>query len=152
MITNVSLEELEAFVFATFSRQSRMGLLTEWGYPNFLERLPKCKTYSASLYTKMKLLKYWLNLFIKFNIILKNRGSFSCPICIYNGPVLNIRLRKNLCPNCGSVEIHRLQFLVFQKLCKHYDISQMSILHVVLKIFSKLFLRNNFESILHRSW
>ncbi|MHC1757897.1 MAG: hypothetical protein AB9861_21165 [Methanosarcina sp.] len=42
VIINVSLEELEAFVFATFSRQSRMRLLTEWGIPeNFLERPPK---------------------------------------------------------------------------------------------------------------
>ena len=41
-----------------------------------------------------------------------------------------------------------LRFLVSQKLCKHYNIFQISILHIVPKIFSKLILRNSFESIL----
>jgi SAM-dependent methyltransferase len=70
-----------------------------------------------------------------------NNEYFSCPICNYQGPFLNVRRRQDACPKCGAVERHRLQFLVVQKLCKSYNISQMSILHVA----PETFFRSRFE-------
>jgi len=101
---------------------------------------------SAYLCAKENVSKHWLGLLIKLNMVNKNKDYFFCPICNYQGPFLNVRRRHDACPKCGSVERHRLQFLVFQELCKKYDVSQMSMLHVAPErffknLFEKQFLR-----------
>jgi predicted SAM-dependent methyltransferase len=96
--------------------------------------------YSAYLCAKEKISRYQLTLLNKLKMRNKNKKYFSCPICNYQGPFLSIRRRYDACPKCGSVERHRLQFLVFQELCKKYDISQLSMLHVAPeKYFEGLF-------------
>ncbi len=74
----------------------------------------------------------------------KNIESFSCPICDYEGPFLSIRRRQDTCPKCGSVERHRLQFLVFQKLSQNYNVSKMSILHIAPEPFFESFFKKQF--------
>ncbi|MDQ1254826.1 MAG: hypothetical protein QG646_4096 [Euryarchaeota archaeon] len=104
------------------------------------------RAYSAYMFAKEKLSKYLMFSFVKFNTSKKNIESFSCPICNYHGPFLNVRRRQEVCPKCSSVERHRLQFLVLQQLSLNYDISQMSILHIApepffKRIFEKKFLQ-----------
>jgi hypothetical protein len=44
---------------------------------------------------------------------------FTCPICFYNGSFVPVRIRHNaMCPRCGSLERHRLQALVLERLQK----------------------------------
>ena len=58
----------------------------------------------------------------------------TCPVCRYSGPFTTLTpdtgVRKHaLCPKCGSVERHRLQYLVLQKLSADHDFSRMRMLH-----------------------
>ena len=55
-----------------------------------------------------------------FKTININKEKFECPICNYLGPFLDINpewgFRKNAkCPNCSSLERHRLLYLVIEK-------------------------------------
>lgn len=90
------------------------------------------------MFLKAKTLGSALVILVKSGFV--NKNGFSCPICGYNGPFLSVRRKNELCPNCGSAERHRLQFLVLQELSKKYDFSQMSMLHVAPEpFFSKSF-------------
>ncbi len=97
--------------------------------------------YSAYIYVKLKTLGPIVVASTKLGI--SNHG-FDCPVCGYSGPFLNIRRKNASCPQCGSAERHRLQFLVVQKLQKRYDFSKMAMLHVApeqcfYKLFKKQF-------------
>ena len=64
----------------------------------------------------------------------RKKERFACPFCGYSGPFADVSseggIRKNAtCPACGSLERHRLQCLVIERLAERYDFSQMSILH-----------------------
>lgn len=56
---------------------------------------------------------------------------FLCPICLFEGDFLSIGAREHaLCPQCFSMERHRLQWMVVQELAKDHDFSRMSLLHI----------------------
>lgn len=76
------------------------------------------------------------------------KPKFHCPICDYRGPFFDSYRRSAgqrlhaRCPRCESMERHRLQFLVVQRLAQRYDFASMSILHVAPeKFFMELFRR-----------
>lgn len=85
------------------------------------------------MFVKMKTLGKGLVTIVNLGLI--NNKEYSCPICGYNGPFLNVRRKNSSCPKCGSAERHRLQSLVFQELQKKYDFSKMSMLHVAPEQF-----------------
>jgi len=82
---------------------------------------------------------------IYFKLRNKNKERFTCPVCNYRGPFIDIASsiipRKNVtCPKCRSNERIRLQHLVINELSKTYDFSKMSILHIAPeRIFRKYF-------------
>lgn len=83
---------------------------------------------------------------------LRNSGKshFTCPICKYHGPFADVNsetgLRKHsACPKCGSLERHRLQYLVIEKIVEKNKLSQMSILHFAPEPFFQLYFRKIFK-------
>lgn len=79
-----------------------------------------------------------------------SREEFTCPICGYRGPFLDIRpksgLRKNAkCPQCGLFERHRLQRLVLDLIAKRHDFSAMRILHFAPESHLRTYFRQVFR-------
>lgn len=62
-----------------------------------------------------------------------DRECFVCPLCGYSGPFLQYgsdSLRQDACcPNCESLERHRLIWLIFGLLSRDYDLLSMRALH-----------------------
>ena len=63
------------------------------------------------------------------------REDYRCPLCGYEGHFISdwslTGVRANAkCPKCDCSERHRIQWAVIDKLSRHYDFSQMSILHM----------------------
>ncbi len=77
------------------------------------------------------------------------KEKFLCPVCEYSGPFIDINpptgFRKHAkCPKCGSLERHRIQYLVVKNILKGMNVSKMKMLHFApelffRKIFSKWF-------------
>jgi len=77
------------------------------------------------------------------------KNCYVCPICNYYGFFLSEKpesgeRKHSMCPKCGALERHRLQYLVFNKIVKEVDTKKMSILHFApedffREIFSKIF-------------
>jgi SAM-dependent methyltransferase len=74
---------------------------------------------------------------IQFRYLRRNSGSkqFVCPLCSFEGRFATDRSATGnrpfaLCPNCGSAERHRLQFLAMSELRTTVDFSQLSLLHI----------------------
>ena len=89
-------------------------------------------------------------LYIVYNRLLKPRDKFTCPICNYYGPFLNIfpetgRRRHAGCPKCGALERHRLQHLALNEIFKKNDASKMKMLHFAPEDFFKTIFRNRFK-------
>lgn len=80
-----------------------------------------------------------------FKLVNRSKEQFVCPICNYSGPFRDISeqtgVRKHAsCPKCGSLERHRLQYLVLQEVEKNHNFSQMSMLHFAPEpLFQKYF-------------
>jgi SAM-dependent methyltransferase len=77
------------------------------------------------------------------------KERFECPICGYRGPFEDVHpspgLRKHAkCPSCGSLERHRLQYLVIQKVLQERNASQMKMLHVAPEPFFREFFSQRF--------
>ena len=86
-----------------------------------------------------------------FRLLYKDKQQFTCPICFYNGPFIDINpetgFRKHAsCPKCGSFERHRLQYLVVEEIAKMNDFSNMSILHFAPEPFFQELFRRKFGS------
>ena len=69
---------------------------------------------------------------LKFEGLYKE--NFVCPACKYHGPFEDIHpptgSRKHAkCPNCSSLERHRLQFLVMEQLLKNVNSRNLKMLH-----------------------
>ncbi len=79
---------------------------------------------------------------LKFKFYNRNKIRFRCPVCSYHGPLKDfpaktgIRLHA-ICPKCGSMERHRLQKAVMDKLSSVHDFSKMKILHFAPETFFK---------------
>lgn len=75
--------------------------------------------------------------------------EFTCPLCHYYGPFrakhADTGVRRHAqCPRCNSLERHRLQFLVMQRLASRFDFSKPRILHVAPEIFIQRHLKKMF--------
>jgi SAM-dependent methyltransferase len=75
-----------------------------------------------------------------FRFLNQTKPQFVCPICLYKGPFEDIRpstgLRKHAkCPNCKSLERHRLQYIVIQKVLADLNSSRMRMLHFAPESF-----------------
>jgi SAM-dependent methyltransferase len=77
-----------------------------------------------------------------FRLINQNKEKFECPVCGYKGPFADVNpptgFRKHAkCPRCGSLERHRIQWLVVQKVLENLNTSQMKVLHFAPEPFFK---------------
>jgi len=84
-----------------------------------------------------------------FNLRNLAKEKFECPICKYHGPFEDITpqtgLRKHAkCPQCASLERHRLQYLVILSVLADMPTLQMTMLHVAPEAFLKDFLSQQF--------
>jgi hypothetical protein len=75
---------------------------------------------------------------------------FRCPVCEYRGTFFSyasMMTRRNyaMCPNCGSFERHRLQWLVLNALPERSRFSKMRVLHFAPEPFLAKFFRRNFR-------
>lgn len=61
------------------------------------------------------------------------KKKFECPVCNYQGPFLDAKrltgFRKHAeCPKCGSMERHRLQYVVLSKVLGNLDTAPLKLL------------------------
>lgn len=55
---------------------------------------------------------------------------FICPLCDYHGQFMTVRGRPHAqCPQCLSLERHRLQFIVLKRIFSELDTSKIAALH-----------------------
>jgi len=69
-----------------------------------------------------------------FRVLNRGKESFVCPICEYEGPFADFHsfagARKHaVCPKCGSLERHRLQYLVVTGALRGVSPGEMKMLH-----------------------
>jgi len=69
-----------------------------------------------------------------FKILNRAKARFACPLCDYEGPFADFHsfagVRKHaICPKCGSLERHRLQYLVMSGAIKEMTALEMKMLH-----------------------
>lgn len=81
------------------------------------------------------------------------RPKFECPICDYYGAFLDVYpitgVRKFAqCPQCGSVERHRIQKLVLARLFSTYNPSQSKIIHFAPEPFFSNYFKQRFHEYL----
>ena len=77
------------------------------------------------------------------------KEEFECPICGYTGPFRDInppsgRREHAQCPKCGSLERHRLQFLVARLILDNLNTPQMKMLHFAPEAFLRDFFSEKF--------
>ena len=75
---------------------------------------------------------------------------FRCPICKYSGAFFaymsaNARRANAMCPGCGSLERHRLQWLVLERVPERARYSSFSILHIAPEPFFSTRFRRLFQ-------
>jgi SAM-dependent methyltransferase len=65
-----------------------------------------------------------------------NRGKiqFICPICNYEGPFADFRSfagdrKYSICPHCGALERHRLQYLTVKIALQYVNTAEMKMIH-----------------------
>lgn len=72
--------------------------------------------------------------------------NINCPICSWNGVLFDYIDRFDArCPRCGSLERHRMQFLVLSKLASDGGLSTKSCLHIAPEPFIKQVLEKWFD-------
>jgi len=84
-----------------------------------------------------------------FRIRHLTKVKFECPICSYRGQFEDINpktgLRKHAkCPQCGSLERHRLQYLVARSVLSGLPTAQMTMLHFAPEAFLRDFFSKQF--------
>jgi SAM-dependent methyltransferase len=84
-----------------------------------------------------------------FRFLNRRKDRFECPVCGYIGPFMDVTpasgLRKHAkCPKCGSLERHRLQYLVMMNLLKSREGSRMKMLHVAPEAFFRSIFSEHF--------
>lgn len=80
-----------------------------------------------------------------FKRLNRSKPDFECPVCHYHGPFRDFdsfagrRLHVE-CPQCGTLERHRVQYLVVMDLLEGLDTSKMKMLHFAPEpFFRKIF-------------
>lgn len=77
---------------------------------------------------------------LKFRLQNLNKDEFNCPVCNYLGPFKDFNpstgTRKHAqCPSCGSLERHRIQYLVMQIVLEGLNPHEMAMLHFAPEAF-----------------
>jgi SAM-dependent methyltransferase len=77
------------------------------------------------------------------------KEKFECPVCSYAGPFMDVDpptgLRRHAkCPNCNSLERHRLQFLVVQNVLSELDTTNLRMLHFAPEPFFQAYFSKKF--------
>lgn len=86
----------------------------------------------------------------KFRVRNITKQKFECPVCNYYGPLVDINpptgLRKHaVCPRCKSIERHRLQKLVIDKIFRNRDTSELRMLHFAPEPFFQSLFKEMFK-------
>lgn len=97
-----------------------------------VESIQKLRSESRLLYTRLRE---------------PQKLQFTCPICHYSGSFLDIasaagNRQHAECPKCNSLERHRLQYLVVEKVLRSIDTRHLRALHFA----PEPFLRSNFSA------
>lgn len=84
-----------------------------------------------------------------FYRIFRPKNRYLCPICNYYGPFHDVNPgtgpRKGAkCPKCGSLERHRLQYLVFKEVIKEKNTKNMKMLHFAPEEFLRDIFKKTF--------
>jgi SAM-dependent methyltransferase len=85
-------------------------------------------------------------LFKAFN---SGKKSYECPVCHYHGPFRDFEnfggLRHHVeCPCCGTLERHRVQYLVVTEILSALDTKKMKMLHFAPEPFFRKFFSERF--------
>lgn len=69
-----------------------------------------------------------------FKLWNRDKAQFACPICNYEGPFADFRSfagdrKYAICPKCGALERHRLQYLAVKDAFKDMSFLEMKMLH-----------------------
>jgi SAM-dependent methyltransferase len=115
------------------------------GAPHSLESRMTLKHYVSKLKIARELKKK-VDLFV---LRARSREKFECPVCSYTGPFFDVAdptgLRKHaLCPRCGALERHRLQFLAVNDLLKNRRTADLKMLHFAPEPFFQPFFSKQF--------
>ncbi|MCX5679802.1 MAG: class I SAM-dependent methyltransferase [Candidatus Omnitrophica bacterium] len=83
--------------------------------------------------------------------IANTKNCYICPICEYYGSFESVKPESGerkyaQCPKCGSLERHRLQYLVFKEITKDADIKTMSMLHFSPENFFRNIFKTMFKT------
>ena len=84
-----------------------------------------------------------------FKMLNGGKLQFECPVCHYRGPFRDLdsfagrRLHVE-CPQCGTLERHRVQYLVVTEILKTLDVSKMKMLHFAPEPFFRQFFSSRF--------
>lgn len=84
-----------------------------------------------------------------FKILNRAKPSFDCPVCHYHGPFRDFNnfggFRQHVeCPQCGTLERHRVQYLVVQEILSTLDTAKMKMLHFAPEPFFRKFFTARF--------
>lgn len=84
-----------------------------------------------------------------FRVWNRSKEKFECPICAYAGPFLDFRwfggFREHaVCPQCGALERHRLQYLVVRDVLDGMNVREMKMLHFAPEKFLSPIFRRQF--------
>src|ERR1035437_1529375 len=84
-----------------------------------------------------------------FKLLNGSKPPFECPVCHYHGPFRDLdsfagrRLHVE-CPQCGTLERHRVQYLVVTEILNGLDVSKMKMLHFAPEPFFRKFFSSRF--------
>ena len=80
-----------------------------------------------------------------FRLFSRGKEQFECPVCNYKGPFADFygfagNRKHAMCPQCGALERHRLQYLVLISIMNRMNVSGRNMLHFAPEaLFSKMF-------------
>jgi SAM-dependent methyltransferase len=86
-----------------------------------------------------------------FKTLNRDKPQFECPVCRYQGPFRDFdnfggpRLHVE-CPRCGTLERHRVQYLVVSEILDGLDTSKMKMLHFAPEPFFRKYFSARFGS------
>lgn len=85
-----------------------------------------------------------------FRIRNTGKARFECPVCGYHGPFQDLDLPTGFrkyaqCPDCESLERHRLQYVVLQSILAPLKTASMKMLHFAPEPFFRSFFGERFQ-------